>query len=220
MAFTVCKIKNLTGQTTALYEHEFQVDEVFQITDDKRQAWSQNDEVIVAIANQQFEVQTAEGTVSGISKQIEWLKNESPIKTESQTTPLNRFELRGAKSDLTVPANSVRTLDFKIENADGEAFSVRHYFGANIDVVGGDRKDFVKLRVIDKDNVLGYGENVTLKEYADWYVDPILALGGFMTPDGAPGAIPVGCYVSIEYHNVSATEVADMIINHIIGVET
>ena len=45
--------------------------------------------------------------------------------------------------------------------------------GAQLVVITGILGDKVKCQVVDKDNVLGYGENVVLGEYVkDWYINP------------------------------------------------
>jgi hypothetical protein len=76
---SVCKIKNLTGDITPLYEHEFQIDEIFEITSDKREAWATNDDVLIAISNENFEIHNEDGAINGISNQIDWLKGSNPI---------------------------------------------------------------------------------------------------------------------------------------------
>lgn len=93
MAYAICKIKNLTGSIGTLNGHEFAVDEIYTVQDSARLSWASNDEVLAAIAAEDYEIHDANGAVSGISNQIDLLKLDSPT-TVTPTAPKNEYDLK------------------------------------------------------------------------------------------------------------------------------
>lgn len=74
MSFSICYIKNISGETKTLHDKEFAMDEHFKIEDIARADWATDDSVILAIANGTFQIQNCCGDVEGLSNQIDWLK--------------------------------------------------------------------------------------------------------------------------------------------------
>ena len=74
MAYSICKIKNETGNEAILKGKLFDVSEIYQIPDNERIAWATNDNVLIAIADETFEIHDSIGAIEGISNQIDWLK--------------------------------------------------------------------------------------------------------------------------------------------------
>jgi hypothetical protein len=70
-------IKNISGEKKQLHLHEFGVDGALNITE-TRASWAGNDDVLIAIASSEFEIQNADGVVGGISSQIDFLKGGLP----------------------------------------------------------------------------------------------------------------------------------------------
>lgn len=76
MAYPICKLKNLTGEVRQLYLHEFAIDELYPIPDDKRESWMNNSDTLIAISNEEFQVYNdLDEPIEGISDQINYLKN-------------------------------------------------------------------------------------------------------------------------------------------------
>jgi len=76
MGQTICKIKNISGEILGLHTKEFQIDEIHIIRWEERQTWMNNDEVIEAIENQNFEIHNEFGKIEGIENQLSWLREE------------------------------------------------------------------------------------------------------------------------------------------------
>ena len=121
--YSICKIKNLTGEITTLNGHEFQVDEIYTIQDVVRLHWASSDSVITAITNEDFQIHNGSAAINGISNQIDWLKQNSPQEV-TPTAPKNEYTLKPfgltfAKinsstqiSDITLSNKSDKTYDF------------------------------------------------------------------------------------------------------------
>lgn len=82
MAYSVCKIKNISGEIKQLHEKEFAIDEIFTIADEKRQGWANNDDVLKAIAEGIFEIHDEVSVISGIAEQIKWLQLHFPKEVQ------------------------------------------------------------------------------------------------------------------------------------------
>lgn len=162
-----------------------------------------NGDVVICSGDKQLDCITAIKTLLG--KSVE-------------TVVSNVFAMNSKKTKVIVPVNSTLRVLFKIENEDGETFQTRSYFGAFVYATGGAADDSVLVTILDKDNRLGYGENIVIKNYCDWFLSPIKQRGGVMTPDGAPSAIPVGLYVCFDFTNTSLEDELKIWINHVVGV--
>jgi len=138
MGYPVCYIKNISGVVKALFEHEFAVDEVFEIDDSKRDVWAGNDDVLVAISNGLVEVRDGNGVVGGVSDQIDYLKNnvvKSYISGSDIVIPTQQrgfVDISGypyfcsGLSGVAVPAGSEPTI------------SIKHsVFSSNVRIAGG-----------------------------------------------------------------------------------
>lgn len=123
MAYNICKIKNLTGETTILNGHEFTTAEVYTIQDVVRTTWMNSDAVLTAIADQDFEIHDSSGAISGISNQIDWLKDKAPIdvvpsapKNEHTVVPFGLLSAQIDTSDqchdITLSNKSGLTYDY------------------------------------------------------------------------------------------------------------
>ena len=120
----------------------------------------------------------------------------SPTSRESYSSKDLNTDFKGAK--FTVTANGNTNCDFKV--LDDSILD-----GLVLDVVDSALGDKITFQVIDKDNVLGYGENVVLKQFAtDIYVAP----GIVRQVDYAssyPAKIYAGLYLRMIYTSTSLT---------------
>lgn len=74
MAYSICFIKNISGEEKTINNKIFAIDERYQILDNERISWATNDAVIIGIATGSLSVFNCCGEVEGISNQIDWLK--------------------------------------------------------------------------------------------------------------------------------------------------
>ena len=105
-----------------------------------------------------------------------------------------------------ITAGETGNLDFKIENYVGESYFAKFIKGGRIFCKNAEFGDWIEVDIIDKDGILGYGENLLLKKYC---------YKMFIKPDSinlldcpfAPGRIPCGFWVRIKYHSVGSQNV-------------
>lgn len=87
--------------------------------------------------------------------------------------------------------------------------------GALLVVINGALGDKVKCQVIDKDNILGYGQNIVLGEYVkDWYINPS-ASKQLEYESSYPAKIYGGLYLRTIYTS-QGTESPEVIINYLL----
>jgi hypothetical protein len=82
--------------------------------------------------------------------------------------------------------------------------------------------DYIVMQIVDKDNILGYGENTILKEYDQvWCQTLAKATSPFFTPDGAPGEIIGGLYARAVYYATDVTKIDVKIwLDYILTIKT
>jgi len=132
----------------------------------------------------------------------------------SKYTPLNRndygakdlnINYKGSKTNLT--KNSSNTIDYLISDdhlVDGGAIIATN-------VVMGDK---VTCKVVDVDNILGYGAGVVLNTFVtDWYLSPgSVSTWDFTVP--YPAKIYGGLYIRIIYDSVGTETDPVLAINY------
>lgn len=208
--YTICKIKNISGDTATLHGKQFNNNEIYQIPDAYRIDWSDDDNVIVAIANENFEILDSDNSgLNSITEQLDLLNNKIPIEM-IPTTPKNEHTLTGLKYRI----------DEFTPTSDGEGGYLSHKTNYKMDcdthiglrIWGSKMKykywhedDYVKVRVVDIDNVLGYGANFVLAEFIDWYIEPEEGIFCARPPDGCPNLIYNDLYLQHEWFPQDAT---------------
>jgi hypothetical protein len=87
-------------------------------------------------------------------------------------------------------------------------YSKQYLWGCSSHVKDFGEDDYVVMQIVDKDNILGYGENFILKEYDQvWCQTLSKATSPFFTPDGAPGEIMGGLYARAVYYATDVTKI-------------
>ena len=162
--YSTCKIKNLTGSVTTLHGHEFAVDEVYTIQDSVRVSWATDDDVIEELVHTNFEIHDESGTVSGLSNQIDWLKNYMPshVNIDSQppfAEPTHRTKFTAAASIATVAADDTEHIDYQVT-------AERHVYGGSLIVKNAEVGDAISACIYDKDSVIPSAYRSALCE--DW----------------------------------------------------
>ena len=110
------------------------------------------------------------------------------------------FRFRGTGVKSTVPNGTTHNLDYKL--TEDRMINAVHLMLQNHVW-----DDYVKFQVIDIDNILGYGANVVLDEFAsDWNVDPATCS---QRPEVIqyPAKIAKDLYVRIVYVSTGGTDV-------------
>lgn len=94
-------------------------------------------------------------------------------------------------------------LDFRIP----DTYTTVYLWGVSAHVKDFGDDDYLEMQIIDKDNILGYGENVVLKEYDQVWAQMIAKSNEpFFTPDGAPGELAGGLYARVLYFPSDASK--------------
>lgn len=197
MAYSICKIKNLTGEVATLNGHQFSIGEVYTIQDVVRLSWSSSDSVLQAISDGDFQIYDGDQAVSSVSDQIDWLKDHTPINAVTIKTDEYTYEANAFSASCS---NGSTTVDFKVENYTGQSFTYKHISGGMIFINDNTKYGmYADFQVVDKDNILGYGANTVLKQYIHKiYINPTCPAHFGTEP---PGAIPVGLYLRANITN-------------------
>lgn len=66
MAYSLCKIKNVSGSSATLHGKDFTNNELYTIPDFYRVDWAMSDEVMSAITAGNFEVHDGTGIIGGL----------------------------------------------------------------------------------------------------------------------------------------------------------
>jgi hypothetical protein len=107
----------------------------------------------------------------------------------------DKVKFRGKGVSFTAAAGTTTTSDYKLTEA-------RLLDGAYIMTSGNAFGDYITFRVVDVDNILGYGAGVVLDEFATtWYIPPS-GEAEFHLPYSAE--ILSGLYLRIVYVSVGA----------------
>lgn len=72
--FTICRIQNTTDEVKQLYAFEFQPNQIYLIPDSEREGWANDDNVVLAIAAEEFIILNDVAPIAGISNQLDYLK--------------------------------------------------------------------------------------------------------------------------------------------------
>ena len=150
MGYSICKIKNLTGAVNTLNGHQFQIDEVYTIQDVARATWANEDTVLQAIADSDYQIHDSVGAISSISDQIDWLKNHTPIKVDELqpfAEPTYRTKRNATGSIVSCPINQSTVIDFQMTEE-------RYVSGGTLIAKNVEFGDYICAEVYDKDSVI------------------------------------------------------------------
>lgn len=75
MAYSTCKIKNISGAQTTVRGQLYEVEESLPITDSDRVAHATDDGVCASIINDEIEIHDSEGAIVGHAFQIAHLQD-------------------------------------------------------------------------------------------------------------------------------------------------
>lgn len=140
------------------------------------------------------ELQDFEGNFkASANKPIEPLDQSGrKLLTISPFSDSNGFRFRGTSFSGTISANSTQSIDYKIEQE-------RFINGGRLILDAANTDDQVSFRVVDVDNVLGFGAGVVLDEFIKDYYLPV---GESMEVSlDYPARIPSGLYLRMIYKN-------------------
>lgn len=119
------------------------------------------------------------------------------------------FQFNGDGILATATKNATTNIDFQIPGAPGSAQYINGAVVITKDAVFG---DYAAASIIDIDNILGYGNNVTLANYVTkWYINPS-AQSNFETPYA--GKLYAGLYIRVTYTSVGAVTDPQIAINY------
>lgn len=123
----------------------------------------------------------------------------------------NSVELKAEGKYDTITKETSQNIDFKIEN--GNKLIHGAIFYAKDAEIG----DYVSAKVIDIDNILGYGAGTILKEWiVKWYVIPNQQMK--ITQDSA-GEVLEGLYLRLSYTSVGTVNDVKVLVNYYLSVK-
>jgi len=109
------------------------------------------------------------------------------------------LRFRGTGFKGTAIAGESSNIDFEV---------LENYFinGANVILENQAIGDSINFQVFDKNNILGYGNNVVLDQFAkDWYVSTESSQGEIIIP--YPASLVTGLFVRLVYKSIGASDV-------------
>lgn len=123
-----------------------------------------------------------------------------PLIRTTAFSNTDNMRFRGTGISKTISAGTTDNLDYKLpENRflNGVQLIVKNHIFA----------DKIKFQVIDKDNILGFGTNVVLDEFAtDWHLaEDTQNQGQFIVP--YPALINANLYIRLVYISTGTTDV-------------
>jgi len=130
--YSVCSIKNISGEIQQLHEKEFTIDETFIISDDQRYLWANNSDVITAISSGLFQIIGYNGGIENISDQINYLKDlNNPLSSEKRdpTGKLRVHETSRPVGTFTYFTGSGDDPDDPGDVGNGQLFTIDHHQG-------------------------------------------------------------------------------------------
>jgi hypothetical protein len=137
------------------------------------------------------------------------------IKSTVLTEPANiSLTLYKAPDVVEVNAGSTVTIDLQLTQVSNEVQQIIYGGALYTDSPG--FNDHVKFQIIDIDNVIGYGNNVVLKEYIEKaYLNNH---NTFEDYDEAGAYLPVGIYLRCIYTSTKSSGTTKIKINYLLGV--
>lgn len=123
----------------------------------------------------------------------------------------DRFDFVGNGVYSLCTKNSVTAIDFKVSTA------LTRVNGAELLTVGSVAGDWIECKVVDKDNILGYGANLVLNQFVyKWFVHPS---GVQHLEVGYAASIPQNTYIRVEYHSVGTDNDVQAFLNYFLHKE-
>lgn len=118
------------------------------------------------------------------------------------------FIYNGSGVLATATKNAATDIDFQIP---GTAGTFQYINGAQVITQNAAFGDWASSKIIDIDNILGYGANTILSSYIQkWYIDPASSLN--LVTQYA-GKVPAGVYVRVTYNSVGTVNDVGVAIN-------
>jgi hypothetical protein len=74
MAYSICNVKNISGEEIVVHGKTLAVDEIYKIPDVNRVAWATDDTVLVDITDDIIQIGNSCEYFTSYSDQIDWLK--------------------------------------------------------------------------------------------------------------------------------------------------
>jgi hypothetical protein len=131
-----------------------------------------------------------------------------PGKTDIRN---NDFDFYGDGLAGIAVKNSTTSFDFKITKDNC------YCSGGEIIVQDAAHGDYIKIEIVDKDNILGYGAGAVLQTYLEkWYVD---YNGKNVLDVPYAGYIYQNLYVRLKYTSVSTTTDPHIAVNYTFHIE-
>jgi hypothetical protein len=178
--------------------------ECYEIQPLEEMIWANDVALLIDIANAVAVVNDGTADLIDINQAINFLKDKTPSEVVTQFEKNDKtIKICSMKAETDINGDAV--VEFKVPGvlADGEGRWVDGGIGWFYPETPGDR--IVSIHIIDKDNVLGYGENAVLRYYSDnemdesyegWYI-PQSKQGLELSTLGGYGFLPAQLYMVV-----------------------
>jgi len=130
------------------------------------------------------------------------------VDSEEGTVTLHDDSLANGDYSLCQSVN----MDWHVYTDEDPAPTYIYLWGTIFDVANYGDDDLIRMQIVDLDGwgvaaglytqeqFEAMGSDVLIKEYDECWARHAAKVGKFMTPDGAPGEIPVGLYLRLKYY--------------------
>lgn len=121
------------------------------------------------------------------------------------------FDFYGDGIFGTATKNSTTDFDYKIPLDD------IYINGGEVTTKDSTIGDCIKIQIVDRDNILGYGANTVLKTYLEkWYINP----NGRMVLDVPyAGQVPKNLYLRVKYTSTGTDTDVKIAVNYFMHIE-
>ena len=215
MAYSICKVKNISGAVNTLHGHEFQVDDIYDIKDSVRQSWASSDDVLTALSSETHEVHNSVGVIEGLSNQINHLHDHSPIEVaelEPFAKPTFRTKRNATTSIVSCALNTSTVIDFDLTEE-------RYVAGGMLLIENYEFGDYVTAEVNDKNGVIPEAYRAALCEAHPTvakYIEKEWVSGANHSISTMPlnAKITAGLCLRVTYHATNSGSARNVLINY------
>ena len=205
-------IKNADTVAHTYQGHILAAGEYHLVNSDEEIRWAHDELLLVDIANQiaiVSKVDNSTGDIIDISNAIDFLKNNLPSEVLTIPKEITSFIHDASTNIVNIPAGTTVDLDYKLIPISSENY--QHLFGGTLITQNHNFGDYVVFQVVDKDNILGYGAGIVIKEYVRRAY--ILNDGQYSSVDSIGGELPMGLYLRCKYTSTGVDDV-NAVINY------
>lgn len=211
-------IKNVSSEEKTYVGQTIPIGETFLVSASDLPLFQSSLPLIEDITSQSVVINDGDKDLSPVNG-VSFLFGKMTLDVISK--PTDEFALQCNCISLDIQRNAESNvegfIDIKVENFIGESFSSKWLLNGEVFNKNGTLGDYAKFQVVDKDNVLGYGAGLVLKEYVKkMFIHNSVPQ---VVQSIAPGEIPVGFYLRCIYTALPGNNIVTCFLNYYICVK-